>query len=267
MKKICSLEKFIPEVEAVSKKWGLWAKSTIHPWFRGQTNSNWNLVSSIYRKSSSYTYEREMVRDFKLRASAFQHGTDILDLPNNELEWLFMMQHYCMPTRLLDWTENHLVSLFFAVEDLDDSVDGCVWVLGPWSLNMVTVSLESVPISSHPIFKKYTLSGEQFHPKISASLPAAIRPIKNTSRIVAQNGTFIIQGASREGVDLMASKHNENNDCSIDIEKIMIDGKAKKKIIKQLYLAGISPATLFPGLEGLSKEISFRYSEQYMRIN
>ena len=48
--------------------------------------------------------------------------------------WLFLAQHYGVPTRLLDWTENPLVAAYFAVLDHPDD-DGCIWALRISGLN------------------------------------------------------------------------------------------------------------------------------------
>ncbi len=130
MKNIADLCGYILEVQRICQDWDI-SSTTVDPWFRGQGSSSWDLRPSLYRKKENYKLEREMVRDFKLRAATLLEFE-----PSNDLEWLFVMQHYGLPTRLLDWTESYLCALYFATVDYASKKDAAVWILDPWSLNV-----------------------------------------------------------------------------------------------------------------------------------
>lgn len=77
--------------------------------FRGMSNSEWLPLPSLARYTGKDdTIEYTMVNEFiTLRPEAF-------DGLNSNFEVLAKMQHYGLPTRLLDFTTNSLVALFFA---------------------------------------------------------------------------------------------------------------------------------------------------------
>ncbi|MCM0148652.1 FRG domain-containing protein [Photobacterium galatheae] len=97
--------------------------------FRGVTDQSHKLIPSLGRGIEDGVYgdissvEHELNKEFK-RLSAPVLST--YDTPKTDFEWLFLAQHYGLPTRLLDWTSNPLVALFFAVEK-DDDTDGMVY--------------------------------------------------------------------------------------------------------------------------------------------
>jgi len=96
--------------------------------YRGQTCAL-PLLPSLFRqfelsqKLGGFQNLEQSVFDlFKARAHPF------LDtIPQSYLDWMVLAQHHGCPTRLLDWTGNPLVALFFATES-DDHQDGVIWL-------------------------------------------------------------------------------------------------------------------------------------------
>jgi hypothetical protein len=258
-----TLTDYIRVIEGIAAEWNR-LQTTTAPWFRGQVNAKWRLIPGLYRGWIDSYYERELVRDFRLHSSIL-----INRLPVRYLEWLFLMQHYGMPTRLIDWTESHLSALYFAVSNRTSKVNGAVWVLDPWSINNQAIAMESVPTAELDLLSVYALSGgsDGLGRKLVAKVPVAVRPPRDNPRINAQRGAFTIHGSLKQGLDTIVRKVNRNSsDSQIRLHKVIIEGSSKELLRRQLYLAGVTEAVLFPDLVGLCAEISYRYSKEYMEL-
>lgn len=102
-------------------------------WFRGQTNATWGLIPRIWRIEYKDANEAEMRLEFESVGHPLTPGAGF-----DKWHWYFLMQHYGAPTRLLDWTVNPLVALYFAVRELTEH-EGAVWVVDPWRWNRAHV--------------------------------------------------------------------------------------------------------------------------------
>jgi len=213
-------------------------------WFRGHERSNYTLMPAIYRAPYSWENETPLLHQFKARAIRFLNKT-----PIDDIEWLFIMQHHSTPTRLLDWSENALVALAFAVqyrkEDYDD--DAVVWCLNPIKLNdnvKFPESLyEKIPnICTNETLQKMYENQRQIH-------PVAIVGPQNTEIIIAQRGVFTLF-PNKESFTLESLEN-----ASDFLIKIIIDKEYIENIKKDLYYIGITESSLFPELDSISKEL------------
>jgi hypothetical protein len=129
------------EIQETTKKL-FWDKDdTDHPlipysnfpygvWTRGQTNKEYMLVPSIFRNSQGCIDESRFINHYKHKHSLYSN------YHKTTFDWLTLMQHYGAPTRLLDWTTNILVSLYFATDPRGpQDKDGALWLLNPLTLN------------------------------------------------------------------------------------------------------------------------------------
>ena len=85
--------------------------------YRGHASQTWNVIPSLYRDCYRDNIENELYNSVK------KHNFDEFKSNNKFLDELIMMQHYGIPTCLLDWTENPLVALFFAVSEKNEVKD------------------------------------------------------------------------------------------------------------------------------------------------
>jgi hypothetical protein len=170
--------------------------------------------------------------------------------------WLFLMQHYGLPTRLLDWSQDALVGLLFAAYNrtaVQRENDAVVWLLNPVKLNEAFRLYDFIPEGYVPNVEEevvYKLFGPN-----SEALPGNKKPIAvigplNSTRIVAQKGVFTVYPHDKNliSMDLLP-------DSSEYLYKITIASDKTDSIMAQLNSYGITYASLFPEIAKIADQI------------
>lgn len=239
----------------------LWRKNETRPrpWFRGQRSIDWELVPSAFRRHLTYAVEHEHMVEFKRR------GRWLLPhQPQSLWEWLFIAQHYGLPTRLLDWSESAMAGLFFAVEDRPEykdaatqSSDAGVWMLDPFWLNMESYGFRYVVTVKQNEATEYLQPYEKGEPcPDERKFPLAIIPDYTTPRILAQRATFTVFPEDELVLESMAAK--ERTDGS-PLTLIRIPNTSIESMRAELDVAGITESVMYPDLVGLATEIGRRF--------
>lgn len=216
-------------------------------WYRGQRDFGWDLLPGVARKRGWKTNEVSMLKRFRQDASP-RIGVQ----PTTPWGWLALAQHYGLPTRLLDWTENPLIGLFFATAPSppgQSQSDGAFYELDPVELNS-----NSISESPHIVMMDDDDILDSYLPGVSTRLKAgAIAAVsqRHFGRIISQSGTFTVH--SQLGVDLR-SEHSGTH-----VTKYRIPASRKPEIRATLNDMNVNDSTVYQDLQSLAGHIKEMY--------
>lgn len=258
-------------LEAVDEAFGILCPSTsqCELWYRGQNQTaatGFNLTPSIARPGRNPLKEIVYLSKFKSYAIPFVQELPSFPIPNGPAaywHWLFMMQHYGVPTRLLDWSRDALTGLFFALdgrlEPRDTGKDAAVWILNPVELNKAFsfhsfVEPGYIPNVNERIVDLYFGPNAEV---LNTKKPAAVIGPLNNPHIVAQRGVFTVFPHDR-----VIQPLNLFEDASNYLVEICIHVDFIPAIMEQLTHYGITRFTLYPDLTEVAREISLEAEEE-----
>jgi len=250
--------------------------------YRGLCDSTYKLIPNIYRKTTNeftnttnrifLTSENEILSHFIKEASCYISRID----KDNYLSWLEYAQHFGAPTRLLDFTSNPLVALYFCCKE-NQETDGVIWVLNEKNYQQfLNHKSEYLKAKKHynkkQILEDIIQNLKTYDPCIE--YPCSYIPYYIDQRMIAQGSRFLIWGSNSKPLESIVqpcnymeiNKNGMRIECSPDVRflfKITILGNCKREIIKQLDTCGINEKNLFPGIDGVGRYITAYYKMSY----
>ena len=272
---------FIASVSDANHFISLLRQKTNALFFRGHSDPNYILQPSIMRTSSLRQNESKIYQELLINCP------DDFEKCHTHLEKLVKMQHYGLPTRLLDITRNPLVALYFACESNLDAYGELVLISAENHEIKYPQSDTASVLASLPTFTAeeqrefYRLAnnpevGEfEFERGISRliqeirlekpSFQSSIKredilnsyivfALKNNNRIVKQDGAFILCGLNNGANSLDEFRYREQD------KKIIVFIEKKEEILEQLEHFSINRATLFPEIECVAEYLKKKYS-------
>lgn len=253
--------------------------------YRGHPNSSFLLRPSIFRSRGARDAEHILLREL------IAAHPDDFNADASALELLVRMQHYSLPTRLLDVTFNPLVALYFAAEPAKRRVtdtrtgkrtsvetDGQVITLSVGSQRVRYFDSDTASILSNLARLNSTLKKEIDTSKAQTAFNKDLA-IRRLIHFIRQEQSFepeIVPSDLNEILLVKPKQNNrrinaqsgaffvfgltqeleETNPFGVTISRITVEAGAKKAIRDDLDKLGINEKTLFPEIERAARYIA-----------
>jgi hypothetical protein len=246
---ITTVEHFLEEIKEFA------GKHLFRLYFRGHGEPVNALVPSVGRKhyflGKALLFDRRKESELlgRFRRHAYEHFQRV----PTEWETLFLARHHGLPTRLLDWTANPLVALYFSAFYENDEVvyreeRGKKFSTVKLNLDGMIWAIERRPDKGEDL----DILTEKRAPLDITGIKL-VYPFNPSARMTAQSGMFTLHGDPWTNMVEAAGKPFAPADLDITrLKRWTVPAKNKTQIILDLERLAINSRTLFPDLDGLA---------------
>ena len=243
-------------------------KKDLINYYRGQSNSLYDVTPSISREDEFLAYEHELFSEIlSLKPHSFS-------LDTSTYEKLITMQHFGLPTRLIDLTRNPLVGLYFACNE-NFKRDGALFMFSETKENILTFDDSKIECLSKIVKKKYETT-EKITEVICKTCVEVdcknknenidllkksyiVKGVAKNDRINSQSGDFIFVGLDEKSKCL--KKLSQNSE-----KIIIISASLKELFIEKLKQLNIHGGTVYPDLGNMSEHLKIEYKKRKVEI-
>lgn len=237
--------------------------------FRGIKNINYLLQPRAVNErlcKVEYNDFDQPLEVFRREASGYLRNT----CGDDKIKWMQYAQHFGVPTRLLDFSTNPLVALYFSCGESEH--DGVLWMINIQkyervaSINyMYAQNLTSLLPGEYLNYILESFSFEKLY-------PAFFIPEYIDARMTAQASRFLLWPNTQFALEDIISSDNfmsdknvvyDNSFHSKFILKMVVPKDRKKSLLKELDLLGINEKALFPGLDSIGAYINQLFNPNY----
>ena len=248
-----SVGEFLDRVTAIKSRW------SATTWYRGQSNSAAHkLLPTIGRayeyngRSVQFDRNQEWQLLHRFRRRAFPYVGSVM----NEWEAMFLARHHSLPTRLLDWTRNPLVALYFA-SSANQQLDGDVWSIVRFDdrrHDLDVLALARRQVKSHgPIHLYGALRREDQAATRTMDAVKILHPFYNSPRLVSQDGVFTLHSRPNRPLDSYNKCRFQADRLDIAVlVRVPVTMDAKQRIVRELDVLGVNRRLVFPDLDGVA---------------
>lgn len=194
--------------------------------FRGHGSVDWELVPKVGRSEFKKFYTTAEQEQAILSSWKRYSQPHLTIQPIDDWDWLTLAQHHGLATRLLDWTRNPLVALYFALENIIPGNQACIYIMAIQDNSFIKNVDSPFLVKSSGVFYPRGLS----------------------ARVINQRGVLSVSHQPTVPLDQSLD--------TVSFKKITIQDNSIPSLRGALNIYSINEYSIYQDLDALSKQLN-----------
>lgn len=271
-----SISHFLQTLDELLQKCNL-NNEQVKFFFRGETREHEDIRPTLYNGNGALVEREHLLFKDCVRMRPYEFADE-----RTTFEKLAKMQHFSLPTRLLDISSNPLVALYFATryKESQENKDGRVIVLRVPSQRIKFYDSDTVSVVAnickrtydfitdrdlgyllHDIREEKSYFQDCIDPEHLEKV-WCVKPLMKNPRMIQQDGLFLLFGieqSKRNFAKIRTWNFNDDEEDITQSKEFIIPAAAKETIRKNLAYLGFSKDKLFPDLQNTAEYLNEHY--------